>query len=107
MVTVANDSVAPNEHVHLRGVGLVLLAGVFWSTTGIIVRLIESANEWQIVFYRSIALMLTLLVVLVVRNGRTIFSVFRAAGVNAIVGGLRSGERRVGTEGRFRWSPDV
>ena len=88
MVTVANDSVAPNEHVHLRGVGLVLLAGVFWSTTGIIVRLIESANEWQIVFYRSIALMLTLLVVLVVRNGRTIFSVFRAAGVNAIVGGL-------------------
>jgi len=88
MATVANDSVTPKEHAHLRGVGLVLLAGVFWSTAGIIVRLIESANEWQIVFYRSLALVLTLLVVLVVRNGRTIFSVFRTAGVNAIVGGL-------------------
>jgi len=55
---------------------------------GIIVRLIESANEWQIVFDRSLALVLTLLVVLVVRNGRAIFSAFRTAGINASVGGL-------------------
>ncbi len=88
MATVANDSVTPKQHTHLKGVGLVLLAGVFWSTAGIIVRLIESANEWQIVFYRSLALVLTLLVVLVVRNGRAIFSAFRTAGINAIVGGL-------------------
>ncbi len=88
MAIVANDSVTPTEHAHLKGVGLVLLAGVFWSTAGIIVRLIDSADEWQIVFYRSLALMFTLLVVLAVRNGRSILSAFRAAGVNAIVGGL-------------------
>ena len=88
MTTVANDSVTPKEHAHLKGISLVLLAGVFWSTAGIIVRLIESAHEWQIVFYRSLALVLTLLVVLVARNGRAIFSAFRKAGINAIVGGL-------------------
>jgi drug/metabolite transporter, DME family len=88
MAVVSNHNVTSKDHAHLKGVGFVLLAGVFWSTAGIIVRLIESADEWQIVFYRSVALMLTLLVVLVARNGRTIFSTFRTAGVNAIVGGL-------------------
>ena len=38
MATVANDSVTPKERAHLKGTGLVLLAGVFWSTAGIIVQ---------------------------------------------------------------------
>jgi len=38
------------------GVPLVLLAGMFWSTSGIIYRLIEEATAWQVLFYRSLAL---------------------------------------------------
>ena len=43
---------------------LVFAAGVCWSTVGIGVRLIEAANVWQILLYRSISLSLFLFVVL-------------------------------------------
>ncbi len=32
------------------GVFLVLLAGSIWSTTGLMIRLIEEAQTWQILF---------------------------------------------------------
>ena len=35
---------------------LILLAGLCWSLSGIGVRLIEDANVWQIVLYRSISM---------------------------------------------------
>jgi DME family drug/metabolite transporter len=38
----------------------ILLAGLCWSLSGIGVRLIEDANVWQIVFYRSISMSLFL-----------------------------------------------
>ena len=38
----------------------ILLAGLCWSSSGIGVRLIEDANVWQIVFYRSISMSLFL-----------------------------------------------
>ncbi|MCP4390501.1 MAG: hypothetical protein GY802_19555, partial [Gammaproteobacteria bacterium] len=41
---------------YVSGVMLVLLAGVFWSSMGIGIRLIEEANVWQILLYRSSAL---------------------------------------------------
>ena len=43
---------------------LVFAAGVCWSTVGIGVRLIEAANVWQILLYRSISLSLFLFVVI-------------------------------------------
>ena len=43
---------------------LVFAAGVCWSTVGIGVRLIEAANVWQILLYRSISLSLFLFVIL-------------------------------------------
>lgn len=53
---------------HATGVFLVLLAGTFWSIGGLVVRLIEQATAWQIVFYRSLALALTLAVVIAWRR---------------------------------------
>ena len=47
---------------------LVFAAGVCWSTVGIGVRLIEAANVWQILLYRSISLSLFLFVVLLLKN---------------------------------------
>ena len=43
-----------------RDATFILLAGLCWSLSGIGVRLIEDANVWQIVFYRSISMSLFL-----------------------------------------------
>lgn len=74
--------------VSLRGYGLVLLAGVFWSAGGIIVRQIEAANEWQILFYRSITLAVTMLILLAARNRSAVMTTFRDVGATGIVAGL-------------------
>ena len=49
----------PGNRLYLKGVCLVLLAGVFLSSAGIIVRNIEAADGWQILFYRSLAFFVT------------------------------------------------
>jgi drug/metabolite transporter (DMT)-like permease len=67
---------------------LVVLAGVIMSIGGIGVRLIESADSWQILFYRSLALIATLLVVLSIRNRGDLPAAFRSAGLPAVVAGL-------------------
>ena len=70
-----------------RGVLLVLAAGVCWSMMGIGVRLIENANVWQILFYRSLAMVPFLACVIGLRSrGRPIDAV-RAAGVPGVVAG--------------------
>jgi drug/metabolite transporter (DMT)-like permease len=76
------------EAAAFRGVVLVLLAGVFWSTGGILVRLIEAAGVWQILFYRSLSLALFLLLVLSIRNRGALQGAFRAAGLAGLVAGL-------------------
>jgi DME family drug/metabolite transporter len=78
----------PRDPHYFRGMVLVVVAGVLMSIGGIGVRLIESAGAWQILFYRSLALIATLLVVLACRNRGAILAAFRAAGVPAVVAGL-------------------
>ena len=46
------------------GALFVLGAGAFWSTGGLLMRLIESADPWQILFYRSCAMALFFLMLL-------------------------------------------
>lgn len=75
------------DPVHLRGVALVATAGVFWSLGGVLVRWIEAADPWQIIFYRSLALALTLLAVLGLRHRRRVTAAFAAAGWNGVVAG--------------------
>lgn len=70
-----------------KGATLVLLAGVFWSTGGIIVRLITHASAWQIVFYRSLALAITLAVVILWRQHGSFLETFRRTGILAAVAG--------------------
>jgi drug/metabolite transporter (DMT)-like permease len=69
-------------------VALVLLAGAMWSIAGLVVRLIEHAFEWQILFYRSIALVVTLVGYVALRNGGSVLRAFRAAGLTAVMAGL-------------------
>lgn len=72
---------------YLSGVGLVLMAGVFWSSMGIGIRLIEQANVWQILFYRSIALACFLFCIITVRSGYRPLAAVRSAGVAGAIGG--------------------
>lgn len=67
---------------------LVVGAGVLMSIGGIGVRLIESAGAWQILFYRSLALIATLLVVLAIRHRGDLRGAFAGAGLPAVVAGL-------------------
>jgi len=65
---------------YLRGVLLVALAGAFWSTGGILVRWVEGANAWQIIFYRSVALALTLLLIVALRHRGRLAAAFAGIG---------------------------
>ena len=69
------------------GVALVLLSGVFWSSMGLGVRMIEAANVWHILFYRSIALAIFLFVIISVRSGNKPLHKIRKSGLAGAIGG--------------------
>jgi len=62
------------------GVGLVITGGLFLSTSGILLRNIEEASGWQILFYRGIAFSLTLFLLLLLRYRSGIGAAFHAIG---------------------------
>jgi DME family drug/metabolite transporter len=62
------------------GVTLVVIGGFFLSTSGILLRNIETASGWQILFYRGLTFSLTLVVLLLVRYRSRIGPAFRAIG---------------------------
>jgi drug/metabolite transporter (DMT)-like permease len=65
---------------------LVLLAGALWSTMGIGIRLMEVANVWQILFYRSLAFAPFLFTIIAVRSAGKPLAVIRRAGLPAVIG---------------------
>jgi DME family drug/metabolite transporter len=71
-----------------RGVLLVLLAGVVWSTTGLVVRSIEQADAWQILFYRSLGLTVAFLAIALWTSRGRLVAMFARAGWPALVGGV-------------------
>jgi len=72
----------------LKGRFLVFMAGLFWSTGGLLVRLAETADSWQIVFYRSFFVVPFLIMVLALRNRGNVVEKFRQAGGRAVLGGF-------------------
>ena len=62
------------------GVALVVIGGVFLSTSGILLRNVESADGWQILFYRGITFALTLFLLLWLKYRGGIGNAFRAIG---------------------------
>ena len=72
---------------YARGVALVAAAGAFWSLGGILVRWTEAASAWQIIFYRSLALVLTLLAIIAIRPRGRVHQAFGAAGWNGVAAG--------------------
>jgi hypothetical protein len=75
------------DPAHLRGVVLVALAGAFWSLGGVLVRWIEAASAWQIIFYRSLALTLTLVLIVAIRHRGRLIAAFADVGCNGLLAG--------------------
>ena len=71
----------------LRGRGLVLLSGVLMSMGGPLIRLLDSASEWQFLTYRSVALVSVLAIVIALRYPGRFLSTLRAAGWTAVLAG--------------------
>ena len=64
------------------GVIFVLVAGLFWSLFGVVIRQIQTANIWQILFYRCTSLFFLITLVLLIR--------YKAEFRKVIVSSLRS-----------------
>ena len=75
----------PNRKV---GVPLVMIAGICWSTSGLIYRLIEQASPWQVLFYRSLALFVMLVIWLGVNYHKNFFSIFSNSIALSLTGGV-------------------
>lgn len=73
---------------YLTGLLFVFFAGIFWSTQGLAVRLIENANAWQILFYRSLALTVFLAGVIFLKNGKRSLTAIQVTGRGGVLGAL-------------------
>ena len=62
------------------GVTLVITGGIFLSLSGILLRNIEAANGWQILFYRGFAFSITLFLVLLLKYRMRTIQAFRDIG---------------------------
>ncbi len=62
------------------GVGLVIIGGVFLSLSGILLRNVESASGWQILFYRGLGFSIALFLILLLKYRKDTVNAFRAIG---------------------------
>ncbi|MCP4828598.1 MAG: DMT family transporter [Proteobacteria bacterium] len=65
-----------------------VVAPVFWSLAGVIVKSLEHATEWQINFYRCGSLALFVALVILIRYRRSTGAVMRAGGFKALFSGV-------------------
>ncbi len=76
------------DSVRSKGLFFVFAAGVIWSTIGLGIRLIENAEVWQILLYRSVSLTGFLFFVILLRTGENPIRLAFQAGLPAVVAGL-------------------
>ena len=89
MSSAAGDGRA--QQSYRTGLVLVLLGSICASWIGLGVRMMEAADAWQILFYRSVGLVVFLLAYLGVRHAANVVDVariFRQAGLASILGGI-------------------
>jgi drug/metabolite transporter (DMT)-like permease len=77
----------PGAPDRLRGLLLMIGAGLCWSTGGFLVRSTALTDGWEIVFWRSLAMVLSLGAVLVIWHKRRVVRKFREVGVWGLVTG--------------------
>jgi drug/metabolite transporter (DMT)-like permease len=70
------------------GMVLVVMAGVLWSSQGLIFRQIDAAGTWATLFWRSAGMIPVLLAFLIWRAGGSPLPAIRAVGLPGALGGL-------------------
>ena len=78
----------PRDNRYMVGVAIALLGGTFLSLSGIMIRNIEAADGWQILFYRSLATFLTIFVFLVFQYRGSIARRFTDIGRSGLLAAL-------------------
>lgn len=82
---MATGAAADERDRRGHGLMLVALAAVIWSTGGLIVRLIDTADTWTIVFWRALFATLFLAAYVVWREGKQAPGLFAAMGRPGLV----------------------
>lgn len=72
---------------YAAGAALVVLAGVIWSTMGLVIRQFDLAGTWAILFWRSAGAVPVLLAVISVNAGGSPLPRLRAVGWPGLIGG--------------------
>ncbi len=67
------------------GILAVLVGGLCGSSAGILVRLVENADGWQILFFRSLSFSLTVLLFMIVKDGFGLRRRFLSIGLPGVV----------------------
>ncbi len=75
------------ERRYALGVSLVIIGGAFLSLSGILLRNVEAANGWQILFYRGFAFSATLFLLLLVKYRKGSLQAFRNIGLPGVWAG--------------------
>lgn len=70
------------------GMTLVLSAGLLWSFQALIIRQIDDAGSWTVLFWRSLFMLPVVAIFLAWRSGGSLFSTIRKAGAAGVLGGL-------------------
>ena len=73
---------------YTQGIILVILAGVFWSSMGLGIRMIEQANVWQILLYRSFALATFLFILISIRSNFKPLAIIKRSGLAGVIGAV-------------------
>lgn len=73
---------------YARGAILVVMAAVLWSLMGLMIRQIEIAGTWAVLFWRSVGVIPVLLAVIWWRGGGAVLPRLRAVGLPGVIGGL-------------------
>ncbi|MGY8995954.1 MAG: EamA/RhaT family transporter, partial [Alphaproteobacteria bacterium] len=63
---------SPRPESYSRGIVLVASAGMFWSLGGLFFRLVDDAEVWQIVAWRTAFLAVSMLLFITWRYGRKV-----------------------------------
>lgn len=92
-MAVSNVGSAPIQVTrgYLFGVACVLAGGLCLSLAGVLVRHVEQADGWQILFYRSLTFFIMLASILTVRYRSRTVAAFRAVGWRGVVVSLSLG----------------
>lgn len=81
----------PRQFSYGAGVLFVAAGAVCWSLGGALVRLTDEIDAWQIIFYRSITVLVCMCLWLGLRFGAGLFARMREAGANAVIAGIAIG----------------